>query len=67
LPFGENSDYLHVTCVFKSIKENKHHKYYGDMVRQMMVWDSLPHKIQVNLQKYIGLAIPLSLIMRAKN
>ncbi len=66
LPFGENSNYLHVTCVFKSIRKNKHHKYNGDMIRQMMVWHSLSHKIQINFQKIIGLAIRLSLIMFAK-
>ncbi len=33
LPFGENPNDLHVTCVFKSIRKNKHHKYNGDMIR----------------------------------
>lgn len=67
LPFGENSDYLHVTCVLKSIRKNKHHKYNGDMIRQMMVWHSFSHQIQINLQKIIGLAISLLVIMLAKN
>ncbi len=57
LSFGENSNCLHVTWVFKSIRKIKHHKYNGDMIRQMMVWHSLSHKIQINFQKIIGLAI----------